>query len=216
MSELGEYDFEPVPGLPEALPDGESIVWQGAPSFKAVALHVLHVRKLLIYFSVLLVLRQVWLAGNGQSLVTDLASTAGLALVAVFTLAMLLLLSKLIAKTTLYTITSRRVVLRIGVALPMTLNLPFSRLDAADVRLNRDGSGDIFMRLRSGKRLGYIVLWPHLRPLRIFGVQPSLRGLPDPAEAARHLAQAVAADLGETVALPAARVSQPGVAALGH
>ncbi|HBB55427.1 MAG TPA: phosphopantetheine adenylyltransferase, partial [Hyphomonadaceae bacterium] len=27
-----EFDFEPVRGLPEALPAGEAILWQGAPS----------------------------------------------------------------------------------------------------------------------------------------------------------------------------------------
>ena len=216
MSGENEYDFEPVPGLPEELPDDESIVWQGAPSFRGVALHVLHVRKLAIYFAVLLGLRQLWLAGNGQSLVTDFASTSGLVLGASVALALLLLLAHLVAKTTLYTITTKRVVLRIGVALPMTLNLPFTKLEAADVRTYRDGTGDVFMRLRPGKRLSYVVLWPHLRPLRVIGVQPSMRGLPEPAVAAAHFADAVRANLGAAEVSTPGRVAEPGVAALNH
>jgi hypothetical protein len=44
-----EHEFEAQLGLPEKLPKGESILWQGAPDFKAVALRVFHMRALLIY-----------------------------------------------------------------------------------------------------------------------------------------------------------------------
>lgn len=193
MSDLGEYDFEPVPGLPEELPDGERMLWQGAPNWRKVALHVLHVRKLAVYFALLLIARQVWLASAGTRLVTDLAGTTGLIFSALLAIGLLTLLAWLIGKTTLYTLTNKRVVLRIGVALPMTLNLPFTRLSAADVRLRRDGSGDIIMQLAEGERLSYMVLWPHVKTRSVLRAQPALRSLSDPETVARLFSDAVAA-----------------------
>ena len=46
-------------------------------------------------------------------------------------------------RTSVYTVTDRRVVLRIGVALTASLNLPFRQIEQASVRLHADGSGDI-------------------------------------------------------------------------
>ena len=31
-----EHEFEPVPGLPETLPEGESMLWQGKPGWRGV------------------------------------------------------------------------------------------------------------------------------------------------------------------------------------
>ena len=46
----------PVPtsvprGLPERLPEGERLLWQGAPDWRRLALHVFHVRGLALYFA---------------------------------------------------------------------------------------------------------------------------------------------------------------------
>jgi len=35
--DLGEYEYEPVPGLPQRLPQGERILWQGAPDWQTLA-----------------------------------------------------------------------------------------------------------------------------------------------------------------------------------
>jgi len=45
-----EHEFEPEYGLPERLPDGEKMLWQGAPDFKALAIRVFHLRKLALHF----------------------------------------------------------------------------------------------------------------------------------------------------------------------
>ena len=52
-----EHEFEPQFGLPERLPAGERILWQGSPDFRALARNAFHLRKLALYFSVLLVAR---------------------------------------------------------------------------------------------------------------------------------------------------------------
>ncbi|MEM7081587.1 MAG: photosynthetic complex putative assembly protein PuhB [Pseudomonadota bacterium] len=187
-----DSEFEPVPGLPEELPEGEHILWQGAPTFRNVAIHQLHLRKLAVYFVLILGLRHLWLASSGHGLMTDLAGTMGLLVAANIALGILLLISYFIARTTLYTITNRRVVMRIGIALPMPLNLPFSALSGADLRLHRDGSGDILLQVADRKRLSYVVLWPHLKMRGLLNVQPALRSLNAPQEAATTLAAAIA------------------------
>ncbi|MBT5209757.1 MAG: PH domain-containing protein, partial [Halieaceae bacterium] len=49
-----EYEYEPINGLPENLPEGESIVWQGAPRWTALANRVFQVRTLALYFAALI------------------------------------------------------------------------------------------------------------------------------------------------------------------
>ena len=50
---------EPIPGLPEELPEGERILWRGGPDWKSLAMHVFHVRAVAIYFALILAWK-VW------------------------------------------------------------------------------------------------------------------------------------------------------------
>ena len=51
------------------------------------------------------------------------------------------------ARTTVYTITNRRVVMRVGIALPVTLNLPFAGSPRPACGCTADGTGDIPLAL---------------------------------------------------------------------
>ena len=117
-------------------------------------------------------------------------NSAGLAFAAVGLIA---LFAWIVARTTSYTITSRRVVMRVGVAVPMTVNIPFSpdrlRRPPAQRRWHR---GDIPLRVLAGRQLAYPLLWPHSRPWYITKVQPMLRAIPEAAVVAELLARAVA------------------------
>jgi hypothetical protein len=184
-------------GLPAPLPKGESMLWQGAPSWKNVAFRVLHVRKLMIYFAILAVICLV------RSIAVDTPqmwwSLYALLFLGSVAIAMLSTFAYFVAKTTVYTITEKRVVLRVGVALSMSLNLPFAMVESADLRLFRDGSGDIPLLLAGETRVGYVTLWPHARPWRTRRVQPMLRSVPDAARVAQLLARALAASAGQAV-----------------
>ncbi|WP_431281991.1 photosynthetic complex putative assembly protein PuhB [Humitalea sp. 24SJ18S-53] len=188
---MREHDSEPVLGLPERLPEGETILWQGAPSWRPFALRAFHLRGLAAYFALL----ALWYVTDGWRANPQDALLGGLRLVALGAVPIVLLLGlgKLAARTTLYTITGRRIVMRVGVALPMTVNIPFAAIRSADLRQNRDGTGDIMLRLMSGHRASYFALWPHLRMLRVSNPEPVLRALPHTEVAARALAQALAA-----------------------
>ena len=49
-----EFELDAEPGLPEPLPHGERILWQGAPAWGSIARRVFHLRKVALYFGVLL------------------------------------------------------------------------------------------------------------------------------------------------------------------
>lgn len=172
-----EHEFEAAPGLPEKLPQGEHILWQGAPSARSLALHVFHMRTLAFYFGAMLLVQALYLAGEPEGLVfKPLLWSLGAAVLA---LGLLAAVAWFAARNTLYTLTNRRVVMRIGIVLTLTLNLPYKRLSAAAVRMYRDGTGDIVVDLAGEDRIGWAHLWPHARPWTLRKPQPSLRCLPD-------------------------------------
>ena len=83
------------------------------------------------------------------------------------------------ARTTVYTVTNKRIVMRLGIVLTVTFNLPLKRIAAADVR-NLDGSfGDISLALQGDDRIGWVHLWPSVRPWRINQPEPTLRAIAD-------------------------------------
>jgi hypothetical protein len=186
-----EYDFEPVRGLPERLPAGETILWQGSPDWKALALQAYRVRAIAFYFGVLLAWKFVVGATDGQTIAAAVLGTTWLALLASAALAMLALLAWLSARTTVYTLTNRRVVIRHGIALPMTVNIPFTVIESAAVKARPDGIGEIALLLTTDQRLAYLLTWPHVRPWHITRTQPAMRALP----AASHVAQLLASAL---------------------
>jgi hypothetical protein len=193
-----DFAFEKIRGLPADLPRGEELLWQGAPTWKSLAIHTYYVRFVVLYFGALLLWRIGAGLGSGHSLATVALSCVwllGLGTVAAGLLAGVAYLS---SRTTVYSITSARVVLRHGIAVPVTVNIPFTLLEAADLRLRKDGDGDISLKLRKDQRLGYLVTWPHLRPGYVTRPQPSFRSLPDAQQAALLLGEAVTRFAGPT------------------
>ena len=195
----GDLDFEPIRGLPAHLPPGETLLWQGEPDLRAMALRVFYVRKVAIYFGLLVAYRLASALHDGASLLG--AAKAALPLTGLGVAAVLILaaLATLVCRTTVYSITSRRVVMRIGVALPITFNLPFKTIASASLKLQGQGVGTIPLVLTDSNRLAYLVMWPHARPWRTAKTEPALRFVPDAAKVAQILAQAVSAALPEAV-----------------
>lgn len=190
---MSEYDSEPVRGLPERLPAGEILLWQGKPTWQALALRTFHVRKIALYLCALV----VWRVASGFY---EGVSPSGVAASLLMPLPLLLaavgiptLLAWLYSRTTVFTITNRRVVMRYGVALPWCLNLPYRTVKSASFVTHRDGTADIPLSLSGTGRVSYLHLWPFARPWMINHPEPMLRGVPDGAAVARILAQALKA-----------------------
>jgi len=208
-----EVEFEPQPGLPERLPAGEKMLWQGAPDPWHLTVRTLHWRKLAIYFAVLLVWRGGAAISEGAGLGEALRGLGPLSFAFGVALAILGTLGWLAARTAAYTLTDRRIVMRIGIVLSVSFNLPLTRIEAADLKPMRNGFGDLALASDPAVRIGWLHLWPHVRPWHVRRPQPSLRCIPEADKVAALLSsawsQANAAPARPAAsAAPAAR--QPG------
>jgi hypothetical protein len=173
---VSEYGHEPVRGLPGLLPEGETILWQSAPDWTALVANALHIRVTALYFAAIV----GWAVVKG-----DIDTAIGVSMLGLAAIAMLVAFAWGVARTTLYTLTNRRLVLRIGVALNKCINLPLAEIESAHLKMLNDGHGTIVLALKGTPRLGYLMLWPHVRSLRFIRPQPLLRAIPD----ARNVAQ---------------------------
>ena len=185
-----EHEFEAAPGLPELLPEGEHIVWQAAPDWKQLAIHAFHVRKIAIYFSLMWLLQLAHYLDQGEATAYIFKQCGTSLLLAVVALGLLSISAYYAAQTALYTLTNRRVVMRIGIVLSLTFNVPLRRIVAADLGRTNDDSGDIALQLNSADRIAWLHLWPHARAWHVKQPQPTMRCLPDAEKLAHALAQA--------------------------
>lgn len=217
-----EHEFEAAFGLPEPLPATERILWQGQPQVGAIMRRVFHMRVVALYFAALLAWSAATAIGDGVAtapLLRSLATLGGLSLTA---LALLAGLAWLTARTAVYTLTDRRVVMRIGIVLTVTYNFPLRCMDGAHVLRTGGGRGEIALQLQQGTRIAWLHLWPHARPWHLREPQPLLRGLADVEQVGRILGEAWAAANGQAASPGAApaparpSVLPPGLHAAGQ
>ena len=214
-----EHEFEPVRGLPEALPAGEQVLWQGSPDWQMMARRVFHVRKLVLYFAALVALRLAVMMSGTATAQQMAVSALWMVVLGVTAIGLLTLMAWLSARATAYTVTDKRVVMRIGIVLTLTFNIPFKRVGAAGLKLdaNAKGTGDLPLTLTGEDRIAWLHLWPHARPWKLARPEPMLRCVPNAAEVARVLAQAWSQSTGTAAwatsfgAEPAAK-ARPGAA----
>lgn len=192
---MREYASEPVRGLPENLPDGEHILWQGGPRWTNLAFRALHVRAIAIYFAALAGWNAWSVHSQGGSAQDAALAAARVLPGAAIALSLLGSLAFFLARTAVYTMTNRRIVMRFGIALPMVLNIPYKQIKSADVRVYRDGTGDIPIDVSGPERQSLVVLWPHVRPWHTSLPQPMLRSIPDAETVAQILGSAIRAEL---------------------
>jgi len=205
MSGHDDFAFEPVPGLPERLPQGEDMLWQGRPDSLALARETYKITWIAAYFAAVVVFKAGSALATG-GLVYALAIGLPYLGVGLLCLTIVFGLAWAQARSTLYTITSARVVMRIGVALPVTFNLPFAQVGAASLDRRSGGTGTIALSLLGTTRISLLVAWPHVRPWRLAKTEPALRCIPDAEAVARLLAEAAETRL----AMPVIRRSEAG------
>ena len=213
MSETGgpEHDIEPVPGLPGRLPDGEFIVWQGQPAFKTVMTRLLRARWIAAYFAIAALWSVAVGINNSETAWQFVGRISFIAVAAVILFALMALYARAVAKTSLYTLTNHRVVMRVGIAISASFNLPFAQISGADFRVGSDGSGDVALTLKSGHGLSGSVFFPHQRGGLWRKLSPQMICLADAKAVAEKLAtqlkaytptsQATAQSSGDSVIL---------------
>ncbi|MFW5835218.1 MAG: photosynthetic complex putative assembly protein PuhB, partial [Pseudomonadota bacterium] len=116
---MREHENEPIPGLPEHLPAGERILWQGAPDWRALARRTFHVWKITLYCAIIVAWNAFAAVQGGATLGEATIHTLWISPLPLSAIIILLVLSYAYAKSTIYTVTTRRLVVRSGVALPI-------------------------------------------------------------------------------------------------
>jgi hypothetical protein len=188
---VSEHDFEPIRGLPGDLPEGEHILWQGAPRWITLAQEAFHVRAVAAYFAAMFALRAVTAMAAGQSLASVGRSILFVSPVAILTVTVLAGLAWLYSRTTVYTLTNKRAVIRFGVALPKAFNIPFGIIESAAVKTVGGGAGDLALTLKAPNKIAFAHLWPNARPWRLASPEPTFRALGDVQPVAAILASAM-------------------------
>ena len=182
-----DFATEPVKGLPERPPEGEDILWQGRPKTWALARDALALYWVAGYFVLLAGWRIVVGGADGSY---ELSPATPYLILGALACAILLGIAFMQARAPVYIITSRRVSMRIGAALILYYNLPFTQIGNANLDLRRDGTGTIALQLMGDDRLSYMMTWPHVRPWRMTRTEPALRCIPDAAKVSKILAEA--------------------------
>lgn len=197
-----DFAIEPVRGLPERPPEGETILWQGRPSTWALTKSALAFWWVMGYFAFLALWRLVAAID-----IMPVGQAVGIAvpflILAAIVGALLYFTAWVQARATVYTVTNKRVAMRVGAALTITLNLPYTQIGSADLELRKDGSGTIAFTTTGDVQVAYLVLWPHVRPWR-FPARPALRCIPNAERVARLVADAAEA-----------RVTMPQIGPIG-
>ena len=202
-------------GLPSRLPEGERLLWQGSPSAAALMRRMFHVRLVAAYFATILAISAVSAASRGMPGHAVGMALLHRALLAAVPLLLMAAYAWAIQRSTVYSITTERVVFSFGIALPVSFNIPFTRIAGAELRLYPGGGGDLPLRLLAGESLSYFVMWPHARPWRLAATQPMLRCVPRAEEASMILADALAQHAGGSALSPVLRAVPAGQAPAG-
>lgn len=191
-----DFAFEPVKGLPETPPEGERILWQGRPDAWALALESMNLKWVMGYFVLLAAWRLV-AAIDLMPVAQAVAISTPFIVMGLIVCALLAIVAWVQARATVYTITNRRVAMRVGAALTVTLNLPYTQIANANLDLRRRGTGTIALELLGETRFSYLVLWPHVRPWHLRNPEPALRCIPDAERVAGILAEAAETRVAE-------------------
>lgn len=192
-----DFEIEPIEGLPELPPEGEEILWQGKPNWWALAKDSLSLKWIVGYFVFLGAWRSVALMAE-RDVLTSLKGAVPFLVLGGIVVLFLTLIAIAQAATAVYTVTNKRVAMRVGAALNVTYNLPYTWINSADLALGKNGIGTIALDLKGETQLSYLMLWPHVRPWFMKKPQPALRCIPNAQQVADMLARAARTQLTAT------------------
>jgi hypothetical protein len=179
--------------FPALKPANDAWGWEGRPTWTASAFRIWRVRLVAAWFGFLL-LDGVRLfltePADRPRLIAGAITLAGAAVIACSVLTGLAWLTR---RTTTYRIGDGEVEMRFGIALKARLVIPFCAIEKVDVRVHRDGAGDIALRLKPGPSVMYPKLWPHVRPGSLMRPEPAMRCVPGAGAVAASLCREIAA-----------------------
>ncbi len=181
-----------APG-PVQLAPVERILWEGGPTFGSMVVRLYHIRMVGAYGVLLTLADLVQAKMHGLTLWPALQATIPGLMTTFGALAIFAILAWCSARTTRYTVTTHRVIMQCGLALPKTISIPLPQIAAVAVRVRADGTGDVTLKPRAGSKLVFLKLWPFARPWHVRAPEPMLRDVPVAGYVASMLSRNVAA-----------------------
>ena len=172
--------------LSENLPNGEQLIWQGQPERHALATRAMYLKYIAFYLVVLIAARTGYLIMDDEPVATWSGMLAWQVLASAFVMLLIVGLATVYSRTTRYSLTNERLIIKTGAAITIHINLPLQQITAADLREYSDGTGDITLQVSRAEKLYWLLLWPNVRSWWIRPLRPVLRGLRD-AQAVAHL-----------------------------
>jgi hypothetical protein len=98
---------------------------------------------------------------------------------------------------TVYVITSKRIIIRSGMALIFMLNVPFDKIANIDKQIFKDGCGNISFKLINNKRVPFFASWPSVRPWYFNNPEPTFRCISNVDVVALKLSDAAQSRISE-------------------
>jgi len=183
--------------LPNDFQPDERVLWHGRPQWTSMARRAFRVDFVAAYFGFMTLMNMALaeVDTGWQDAIISGGKTIGAGMLSIGLLSLLAYLS---SRTSFYVVTTKRVVMKIGIALPVFFNFPFSSIRSASVRVYGDGTGEIPLALAPKEHIAYLHLWPHAKPFQINHPEPALRCVPDAARVAELLSRALIAASNET------------------
>ena len=187
--------FEVHKNILDAIPEGESILWKGKPSFWGFSWYFFGLKLLAFY---LIILSVVFAA---RLTVTDFFTAfvvdfLPFLLSGILTSCILMALAKIQSQSSVYIITENRVIIKSGAALSFLISMPFKKIKAVNLQKRKGSLGTISFELNSGKRVPYISCWPSVRPWRFKKTEPAFSCIENVDEVATILRKSVMAGRG--------------------
>ena len=184
--------FEVHKNILDAIPEGESILWKGKPSFWGFSWYFFGLKLLAFY---LIILSVVFAA---RLTVTDfftafIVDFLPFLLSGILTSFILMALAKIQSQSSVYIITENRVIIKSGAALSFLISMPFKKIKAVNLQKRKGSLGTISFELNSGKRVPYISCWPSVRPWRFKKTEPAFSCIENVDDVATILRKSVMA-----------------------
>ena len=172
--------------LSENLPNGEQLIWQGQPERHALATRAMYLKYIAFYLAALIAARTGYLVVDGEPVATWSGMLIWQMLASAFVMLLIVGLAAVYSRTTRYSLTNERLIIKTGAAITIHINLPLQQIIGADLREYSDDTGDITLQVSQADKLYWLLMWPNVRSWWIRPLRPVLRGLRD-AQAVAHL-----------------------------
>ncbi len=191
-----KIDKSPPKDILSVIPKDEEILWNGRPDLRRFCLSALGLRYIAVY---LIVITGVIFFNNfgNFSLAVFLEKMFPYILSCFIAVILLVVIGASQVMPTVYVITSKRIIIKSGLALIFMLNVPFDKISNIDKQVLKDGCGNISFKLISNKRVPFFASWPSVRPWHFNNPEPTFRCIADVDVVAFKLAKAAQSRISE-------------------